>query len=74
MYILPAFTSIHTPKTPLAVNFNRKYFFFEQGLSIFGFSFLLNFLWEALHAVYLYQRHDIDASNYVPMLLCLVRG
>jgi len=38
-------------------------------LCIFVFSFLLNFLWEALHAVYLYQRHDLDASNYVPMLL-----
>ena len=37
--------------------------------STFVFSFLLNFLWEALHAVYLYQRHDYDASNYVPMLL-----
>jgi len=36
---------------------------------IFGFSFFLNFFWEALHAVYLYQRHDFDASNYVPMLL-----
>ena len=36
---------------------------------IFGFSFLLNFFWEALHAVYLYQRHDFVASNYVPMLL-----
>lgn len=35
----------------------------------FVFSFFLNFLWEALHAVYLYQRHDFDASNYVPMLL-----
>ena len=36
---------------------------------IFGFSFFLNFLWEALHAVYLYQRHDFNASNYVPMLI-----
>jgi len=34
MYILPAFTSIHTPKTPLNMVFNREYFFFEQGLSI----------------------------------------
>lgn len=38
-------------------------------VATFVFSFLLNFLWEALHAVYLYQRHDFDASNYVPMLL-----
>lgn len=36
---------------------------------MFGFSFFLNFFWEALHAVYLYQRHDFDAANYVPMLL-----
>jgi hypothetical protein len=36
---------------------------------IFSFSFLLNFLWEALHAVYLYERHDFNASNYVPMLI-----
>ena len=36
---------------------------------LFGFSFLLNFFWEALHAVYLYQHHDFDAATYVPMLL-----
>lgn len=36
---------------------------------MFSFSFLLNFLWEALHAVYLYKRHDYDASSYVPMLI-----
>jgi len=36
---------------------------------LFGFSFLLNFLWEALHAVYLYQHHNFDAATYVPMLL-----
>jgi hypothetical protein len=38
-------------------------------LLVFGFAFPLNFLWEALHAVYLYQRHDFDAATYVPMLL-----
>jgi hypothetical protein len=38
-------------------------------LFIFSFSFLFNFFWEALHAVFLYQRHDFDASNYVPMLI-----
>lgn len=38
-------------------------------LFMFGFSFLLNFLWEALHAVYLFQHHDFDAATYVPMLL-----
>ena len=36
---------------------------------MFGFSFLFNFFWEALHAVYLYESHDLDASIYVPMLL-----
>lgn len=35
----------------------------------FLFSFLLNFLWESLHAVYLYQSHDFNASKYVTMLL-----
>ncbi|MFZ0728463.1 MAG: hypothetical protein WAM61_21980 [Desulfobacterales bacterium] len=37
--------------------------------SVFCFSFLFNFFWEALHAVYLYHRHDFDAAHYVPMLL-----
>jgi hypothetical protein len=36
MYILPAFTSINTPKTPLTVIINRKDFFFKQGLSIYA--------------------------------------
>jgi len=38
-------------------------------LIIFGFAFPLNFLWEALHTVYLYQRHDFQAVTFVPMLL-----
>lgn len=38
-------------------------------LFMFGISFLFNFLWESLHAVYFYQRHDLDALNYVPMML-----
>ena len=45
---------------------------FMNGVTIvfflFSFSFLLNFFWEALHAVYLYQHHDFDATTYVPML------
>lgn len=36
---------------------------------IFIFSYLLNFLWEAIHAYTLYQSHDFQASKYVPMLL-----
>lgn len=34
-----------------------------------GFSFLNNFFWESVHAVYLYRGHDIDASAYLPMML-----
>ena len=29
----------------------------------------LNFLWESFHAVYLYERHDIEASLYIPMIV-----
>lgn len=35
----------------------------------FVFSFILNFLWESFHAVYLYEKHDIEASLYIPMLV-----
>lgn len=35
---------------------------------LFSFSFLFNFLWEAFHAVYLYQRHDLEATVYIPMV------
>ncbi|MGA9262429.1 MAG: hypothetical protein WBV95_10685 [Desulfobacterales bacterium] len=51
-------------------SFRRNTFEFSTILLlIFVFSFFLNFFWEALHAVYLYQRHDFDASKYIPMLL-----
>jgi hypothetical protein len=51
-------------------SFRRNTFEFSTiPLLIFVFSFFLNFFWEALHAVYLYQRHDFDASKYIPMLL-----
>jgi hypothetical protein len=36
---------------------------------IFIFSFILNFVWEALHGVYLYEAHDFSARHYVPMLI-----
>lgn len=36
---------------------------------VFGAGFMLNFVWEALHGVYLYQGHDMPASRYVPMLV-----
>lgn len=32
-------------------------------------AFMQNFLWEALHAVFLYANHDFAASKYVIMLL-----
>jgi hypothetical protein len=43
----------------------------EMGLtvaSVFSFSFLLNYLWESFHAVYLYEGHDFNAEKYVRML------
>lgn len=36
---------------------------------LFGTGFILNFVWEALHGVYLYRDHDMRASRYVPMLI-----
>ena len=36
---------------------------------IFFSCFLLNFLWEAIHSVYLYKNHDFAASSYIPMLI-----
>lgn len=51
-------------------SFRRNTFEFSTILLlIFAFSFFLNFFWEALHAVYLYQRHDFDASKYITVLL-----
>jgi hypothetical protein len=35
---------------------------------LFLTSYVLNFVWEALHAVFLYQGHDFSASQYVPMV------
>jgi len=32
-------------------------------------AYLLNFFWESLHAVNLYQNLDIAASNYLPLML-----
>jgi hypothetical protein len=43
----------------------------EAGLmlaSVFAFAFLLNYVWEAYHAVYLYEAHDFNAEKYVRML------
>ncbi|PKN61704.1 MAG: hypothetical protein CVU57_28220 [Deltaproteobacteria bacterium HGW-Deltaproteobacteria-15] len=38
-------------------------------LSLYGFSFVFNFVWESVHAVYLYQGHDLNARIYVPMVV-----
>jgi|SRR3989338_6765516 len=43
--------------------------FWTYASLIFVFAYLLNFLWEAIHAYTLYQGHDFQASIYVPMLL-----
>jgi len=43
----------------------------EAGLtlvSIFVFAFLLNYVWESYHAVFLYEGHDFNAKKYVHML------
>jgi hypothetical protein len=43
----------------------------EAGLtlaSVFVFAFLLNYVWESYHAVYLYEGHDFNAEKYVHML------
>lgn len=37
-------------------------------LSLFAFAFLLNYVWESYHAVFLYEAHDFNAEKYVRML------
>jgi len=37
-------------------------------LSISAFAFLLNYVWESYHAVFLYGAHDFNAEKYVRML------
>ena len=37
-------------------------------LLIFISSYTVNFFWESLHAVFLYQEHNVSAMNYVPMV------
>lgn len=36
--------------------------------SIFVFTYLLNFLWESFHSVFLYKGHNFNAIKYVPMI------
>jgi hypothetical protein len=35
---------------------------------IFIFSYMVNFVWESLHAVFLYEDHDFNAMKYVLMV------
>jgi hypothetical protein len=37
-------------------------------LLIFISSYMVNFIWESLHAVFLYENHDLNAMKYVPMV------
>jgi hypothetical protein len=38
-------------------------------IALFGLSFLLNFFWESIQAVSLYQKHDFGADKYVRMTI-----
>lgn len=43
----------------------------ETGLvlaSVFLLSYVLNYVWESLHAVFLYEAHDFPARKYVRMV------
>lgn len=37
-------------------------------LFVFCFSYLLNFVWESFHAVFLYEEHNISSKRYVLMM------
>lgn len=37
-------------------------------LLVFVFSYLLNFVWESFHAVFLYEAHDFNSMKYVLMI------
>ena len=37
-------------------------------ISIFICSYMVNFIWEALHAAFLYEDHDFNAMKYVLMV------
>ena len=37
-------------------------------LLIFISSYMVNFIWESLHGVFLYADHDFNAMKYVPMV------
>lgn len=37
-------------------------------LLIFTFSYIFNFIWEAFHAVFLFNGHNFSAIKYIPMI------
>jgi len=37
-------------------------------VSLFIFSYLLNFVWESYHSVFLYNGHNFESLRYVPMI------
>ncbi|MFH1311607.1 MAG: hypothetical protein ABIJ00_00095 [Candidatus Eisenbacteria bacterium] len=36
---------------------------------VFALSFVFNFVWEALHSVYLFEDHDFSSERYVMMVI-----
>ncbi|MCA9399524.1 MAG: hypothetical protein KC618_07235 [Candidatus Omnitrophica bacterium] len=50
----------------------KQILFFFAG--IIGFSFLLNFLWESLHAYSLYEDHVIGSDEYIKMMVHMSLG
>jgi len=49
-----------------------KKYLLELGSTLvftFVFAFTFNFIWESFHAVYLYEKHDMGASLYIPMIV-----
>lgn len=36
---------------------------------VFLFSYAANFIWESLHAVFLYEEHDFHAEKYIRMVI-----
>ena len=47
---------------------NKIYEFGSVIVLLFVFSYLLNFLWESFHSVFLYAGHNFNAIRYVPMI------
>lgn len=50
------------------IKYNEVKTFVLVGLLVLAFSYLLNFVWESFHAVFLYEGHDISSLVYVLMV------